>query len=124
MAENDYKVPGTSFVIEKGTRVVIPADAIHHDPDIYPEPDKFDPERFVPDEIKKRHAMTWLPFGEGPRNCIGQRFGKMETKIGLITLLRNFKFSVCERTSIPIDIDKTHFMVGSKGGIYLKVERL
>ncbi|KAL5291884.1 hypothetical protein ACFFRR_010952 [Megaselia abdita] len=124
IAQKDYKVPGTNFVLEKGSRVMIPTDAIHYDPDIYPDPQKFDPERFDPEEIKKRHPMAWLPFGEGPRNCIGLRFGKMQTKIGLITLLRNFEFSKCEKTAIPIEIDKGNFLVGSKGGIYLKVKKL
>lgn len=124
VALNDYKVPNTNFVIEKGTRVMIPADAIHHDSSIYPEPETFNPERFNLNEIKKRHPLTWLPFGGGPRNCIGMRFGKMQVKVGIITLIRNFKFSTCSKTSIPIQIDKTNMLVNPLGGVYLKVEEI
>lgn len=108
-------IHGTNFVIEKGTRILIPADAIHYDPDIYPEPDKFDPE-----EINKRHPLTFLPFGEGPRNFIGLWFGEMQATYKL--MLRNFMFSVCEKTTI--EIDTTKFLLGSKGGIYLKVNKM
>lgn len=124
IALKDYKVPGTDLLIEKGTRVMIPVDAIHYDSNIYPDPEMFNPERFNYDEISKRHPMAWLPFGEGPRNCIALRFGKMQTKIGLISLLRNFRFEVCEKTVVPIEIDKTHVLMASLGGIYLKVSKL
>lgn len=67
LAKNDYKVPGTEHIIEKGTIVVIPAFAIQRDPQYYPEPEKFDPKRFSNEELHKRDAMTWLPFGDGPR---------------------------------------------------------
>lgn len=67
-AKNDYRLPGTDVVIERGTKVVIPVRAIHLDPEYYPNPDKFDPERFSSDEKKKRNIMTWLAFGDGPRN--------------------------------------------------------
>lgn len=124
MTLNDYQIPGTNHVIEKGTRMTIPVDAIHYDPEIYPDPEKFDPERYNPEEIKTRHPMTWLPFGEGPRNCIGLRFGKMQVKIGLIYLLKSYSFSVCDKTVIPVQIDIKQFLVSSLGGIFLKVQKL
>jgi len=62
---------GTSFTIPKNQRIWIPVYAIHRDPDIYPEPDVFDPERFDEKVARKRNAMFYLPFGDGPRNCIG-----------------------------------------------------
>lgn len=64
-AQNDYKVPGTDHVIEKGTSVFVPVFSIQRDPEYFPEPDKFNPDRFESDAVKERNLMTWLPFGEG-----------------------------------------------------------
>lgn len=71
MAAKDYKIPGTDLVLEKDTITFIPVIGIHYDPDIYPEPEKFDPERFTEENKKQRHPMAHLPFGDGPRNCLG-----------------------------------------------------
>lgn len=66
-ATEDYWVKDAKNrqIIPKGTTVVIPVYAIQHDPQIYPEPDRFDPDRFLPDEENKRHPYAFLPFGEG-----------------------------------------------------------
>lgn len=121
---NDYLIPNTSSIIEKGTMVIIPIDAIHYDPDIYPNPTRFDPKRFSPTEVEKRPSICWLPFGDGPRNCIGLRFGEMQVRIGLAMLLKNFRFSPSKDTKIPLEIDIKNFILASKGEIVLKVERL
>jgi len=70
-ATKDYQIPGESFVIKKGQKLIIPSNSIHHDPKYYPNPDIFDPERFSPEEIAKRPNGTDLSFGDGPRICIG-----------------------------------------------------
>lgn len=67
-AKNNYLVPGTDILIEKDVAVLIPAFAIQYDSEYYPNPEKFDPERFESEEKSKRNPMTWLPFGDGPRN--------------------------------------------------------
>lgn len=93
----DYPVEGTSFVIKKGQMVYIPAYTIQNDPEIYTNPSVYDPDRFTPEEQAKRSPYAYLPFGQGPRNCIGLRFGIMQAKIGLAMLLNNFKFEPCSR---------------------------
>lgn len=68
ITQSAYKIPGTEIVLDRGVSAVVPVHAIQNDPEYFPEPDKFNPERFSPEEIKKRNPMTFLPFGEGPRS--------------------------------------------------------
>ncbi len=68
----DYKVPGSDYVIKKDTHIAVPVYAIHHDPEHYPNPEKFDPQRFNAVNKAKRNPYSYMPFGQGPRNCIGK----------------------------------------------------
>ncbi|KAH8290778.1 hypothetical protein KR054_005865 [Drosophila jambulina] len=121
----DFVVPDNpKYVIKKGMPILIPAGAMHRDERLYPNPDTFNPDNFSPERVKERDSIEWLPFGEGPRNCIGMRFGQMQTRIGLAFLLKDFKFSVCEKTTIPMTYSKKHFLISSDTGIFLKVERV
>lgn len=70
-AQSDYTLAGTNITLHKGETVIVSAYGIHRDPKHYPNPLKFDPERFTPENVGKRHACAYLPFGAGPRNCIG-----------------------------------------------------
>lgn len=121
MANTDYRIPDSNIVIEKGTMVLIPVYGIHYDEEFYPEPEKFDPNRFSHEEQKKRDPMTFLGFGEGPRNCIGLRFGMMQVRIGLITLLNSFEFSIGEKTKPPkFNLKATTLM--NEGKMWLKMK--
>lgn len=121
----DYVVPGhPKYVIEKGTMCLIPVLGIHHDPDLYPNPEEFDPERFTPEMVKQRNSVEWLPFGDGPRNCIGARFGQMQSRLGLATLIQNFRFTVCSKTEIPITLDPKSVTYTPKNSICLKLEAI
>ncbi|CAI2356023.1 unnamed protein product [Caenorhabditis sp. 36 PRJEB53466] len=79
--------------------VKVPADAnvsisplvLHSNPDVFPNPDKFDPDRFLPEEIAKRHTYDYIPFSAGLRNCIGQKFSQLNEKVMLIHLLKNYR---------------------------------
>lgn len=68
----DYKIPELGIKIEKGTAVNIPILGIQNDPDYFPNPEVFRPERFIGEEKAKRDNFLHLPFGEGPRICIGK----------------------------------------------------
>ena len=72
IAENDYNFPGTNLTIKKGTPVILPMKSMHMDPKYFPNPEKFDPERFSEENKKTIQPYTYFPFGEGPRNCIGK----------------------------------------------------
>lgn len=68
----DYPIPDSDIVLEKGTNTMIPVVGLHYDPDYYPEPSKFDPERFSEEAKQKIPQCAYIPFGDGPRNCIGR----------------------------------------------------
>lgn len=121
IADKDYKIPGTNHIIAKGKVVAVPVLGIHHDPAFFPQPDHFDPDRFASDESRKRNSMAWLAFGDGPRSCIGLRFAMMQTRVGLITLLRHFEFAVSTKTSEPLEFVPTSVVLSPKNGIHLKL---
>lgn len=71
--EYKYQIPNSNVELPAGMRVIIPIYGLHHDPNYYPDPARFNPERFTEENKRARHPYTYLPFGEGPRNCIGTR---------------------------------------------------
>ena len=90
MAERDTKIK--DLEVPKGMIVAVPVYAIHHDPNIWPEPEKFNPYRFTPEEKAKHGPYDWMPFGAGPRNCIAMRFALLEVKVAAAYLLQKYKF--------------------------------
>ncbi|XP_039447473.1 probable cytochrome P450 9f2 [Culex pipiens pallens] len=90
---------GLKFDIEQGTMIWIPAQGLHMDPKHFPDPKRFDPERFNAENRRNIHPATYLPFGAGPRNCIGLRLGLMEIKALLYHLVLNF--SIIENSNTP-----------------------
>lgn len=119
-----YKVPNTNVVLEKDSIVAIPVLGIQRNPDIYPDPDRFDPDRFTKENIAQRHPYAWMPFGLGPRICIGLRFGMMQSRLGLATILNNFELSPSPKTPIPLQFDPECLLLSPKGGMHLKLERI
>lgn len=94
MQINGYDIP-------KGTILFVYIYMLHRDPDVFPNPETFDPSRFLPENSVGRHPFAFVPFSAGPRNCIGQRFAMSELKIVLAYLLRHFRFeSLDERDKI------------------------
>ncbi|KAI4468388.1 cytochrome p450 [Holotrichia oblita] len=120
----DYNVPNTTVTIEKGTKVYISTWAIHRDEEFYPDAETFIPERFTEENSKKRPGFTFLPFGEGPRICIGQRFGLMLTKTGIAMLLNRFKFHPIPDQKYNLDFEPSAVNITNKGTLKLIVEEI
>lgn len=90
------------FAIPAQTDILVAAWSIHHDPAIWPDPDSFQPERFLGRSSHDRYA--WLPFGAGPRACIGQHFAMMEAVAALALLTRSFELESLTRADrVPIN---------------------
>lgn len=86
------------ITIPKGAMVVIPYFYAMIDPRIFPDPEKFDPNRFSPDEKEKRDPMAFSPFGHGPRICLGMRLAYLELKQALVHILRRLKVGLNDKT--------------------------
>ncbi|XP_046385904.1 probable cytochrome P450 6a14 [Ischnura elegans] len=110
--------------IEEGMPVVIPVYGLHRDPIHYPDPEVFDPERFTEEGKKERHRFVHLPIGEGPRICIGIRFGLAQTKSAIATVLANYEVLPSERTNKPIKIDPNNFLFTSKDKLWVRFRHL
>ncbi|XP_011865154.1 PREDICTED: probable cytochrome P450 6a13 [Vollenhovia emeryi] len=110
--------------IPKGQKIWIPVFVLQHDPCVYPDPEVFDPERFNEEAVKNRHPMSFISFGDGPRNCIGSRFAICQSKLGLIKILRNYKFEPCEKTDIPYALNYETIIASPKNGIHLRIIKI
>lgn len=95
------------IVIPKGMIVGIPVWAIHHAEEFYPEPLSFQPERFLPENKAGILDSTFLPFGQGPRDCIGRKFAVLEIKYLLAAILPHYRFVRCSETSVPLEFVTT-----------------
>lgn len=84
------EVVTNGHVMPKGTVVWLCILSLHMNEEAFPEPARFDPERFSPQQARGRHPYAYLPFSGGPRGCLGQKFAMMEEKIILTNVLRRF----------------------------------
>ncbi|KAF5289037.1 hypothetical protein FQA39_LY03916 [Lamprigera yunnana] len=112
-----------SLLIEKGTALIIPVAGIHHDPTYFPNPEKFDPERFSEENKSNFEPSAYLPFGLGPRICIASRFALMESKILILHLFSEFNIVPISKTEIPVTLKKLIFNLTSRKGFWLGLKR-
>ncbi|XP_045535829.1 cytochrome P450 9e2 [Papilio machaon] len=110
------------YIIRKGETVQIPIWAFHRDPKYFPDPEKFDPDRFSEENKHKIDPFSYMPFGVGPRNCIGSRFALCELKVALYQLLQHIEVSTCARTPVPARLQPDSFQVRLAGGHWLRLK--
>lgn len=84
------RIPNLNTTLDEGVRILIPVYALHHDPQYFDNPEEFRPERFSPEEFSNIIKYSYLPFGEGPRACIGERLALMQSLAGLAAILSRF----------------------------------
>ena len=115
-------LPNTKpFVVQPGMAVWIPAHAIQRDPDYFEEPEKFNPDRFLSGGSANIKS-TFLSFGIGPRQCIGNRFAILEAKVILFHLLARCNLKICSKTSVPLKMSKISFGLAAADGYWIEIE--
>ncbi|KAK1131302.1 hypothetical protein K0M31_017589 [Melipona bicolor] len=115
---------GLTYRIKPGMEVNISIFGLHTDPRYWVNPDVFDPERFNDERKQTIEKMTFLPFGEGPRICVGMRMALLQMKACLATLLSNYKLELSPRTQLPLKISPHYFMSEPVGGNWVYISKL
>ncbi|XP_053683474.1 cytochrome P450 9e2-like [Sabethes cyaneus] len=120
----DYQVDDRelNFVIDKGTSILIPIHALHRDARYFPDPEKFDPERFSEANKANINLGAYIPFGTGPRNCIGSRFALMEVKAIVYHMLLQFSFVRTENTPVPMSLLRGLAAMGSERDVMIALK--
>ncbi|XP_073817820.1 probable cytochrome P450 9f2 [Musca autumnalis] len=117
----ESKETGERIEIKKGEKVRINMCGIQRDPKYYENPNVFDPERFNVENKTNKDSATYMPFGLGPRNCIGNRFALLEITTFLYYLLRDYHLEPCSKSCIPLVLDPSTFQLLPKGGFWLRI---
>ncbi|NXU73276.1 CP3A9 protein, partial [Oreotrochilus melanogaster] len=119
--KRDVEINGVT--IPKGMIVMIPAYTLHRSPEYWPNPEEFRPERFSKENKESIDPYTYLPFGAGPRNCIGMRFALLTLKVAIAILLQHFTFQTCKETPIPLKLSSKGLLTPEKPIILKLVPR-
>ena len=98
--ESDQVQP--ALRIPPGSNISISMYMTHRNPNLWNDPERFDPERFAPAAVAQRHRFAYLPFGGGPRICIGNRFAMMEATLILAALAQRFTFAATPETRLEL----------------------
>nr|QZM07472.1 cytochrome P450 monooxygenase CYP9EK3 [Lasioderma serricorne] len=111
------------YWIKKGELVIIPNIGLHYDPQYFPNPDQFDPDRFSDENKKNIVPGSYIPFGSGPRNCIGSRFALLEIKVLFLHILSKFDLVFTEKTKLPLKLISVGFTMKPDGGFQLGLKK-
>ena len=113
---------GNDHIIPAGATIYMPVYTLHRDPRHFPDPEKFDPERFSPQNCVGRHPYAYIPFGIGRRMCVGHVFAIMEAKTILSTVLRRYRITEIEGGIKGLEESlKMSFLMSPANGIRVKL---
>lgn len=121
-ALNDFEYGGVTY--KAGTCAMVPALQIHMDARYWPEPEKFDPDRFLPENVATRPTMAYQPFGDGPRNCVGRRLSLLELRYTMARVVEKFRMTLGESQKGRLDMKFFAMVSSPANGPYIKFERL
>ena len=93
------------YFVPAGTEIYVTPYFIQRHPDLWEEPDRFNPDRFGPDNARRRHRLATIPFSTGPRNCIGEHFARMEMQIHLMTIAKSLRLRYIPSRPIELEAD-------------------
>ncbi|KAF5889820.1 cytochrome P450 3A30-like [Clarias magur] len=94
-------------VIPKDSVVMVPIYALHRDPEYWPDPEAFKPERFTKENKENLEQYAYMPFGVGPRNCIGMRFALVAMKLAIVEILQRFDVGLSAETKVPLELNNS-----------------
>jgi cytochrome P450 len=114
----DHEVDG--YTIPTGSIVAVNPYVMHHDPRFYPDPFRFDPDRWTDKERGKRPKYAYFPFGGGPRQCIGSGFALMEAQLALATVAQRYRLELVPGQRIALDPKIT---LRPRGGLLMSLRR-
>ncbi|XP_018378336.1 PREDICTED: probable cytochrome P450 6a14 [Trachymyrmex cornetzi] len=123
----EFELKGSDGVVcrvQPGMEILIPLQALHTDPQYWENTEKYDPERFNSDRKHNIEKFTFLPFGEGPRICVGMRMAQLQIKAGLAMILRKYRMELSPRTQIPLKIIIGTFLPTPEGGLWVYFRQL
>lgn len=117
----EFKLPGTDITLPRGTHICIPTFAMYKDSKYFPEPNRFNPDRFFD---TKNQLRILLPFGDGPRQCLAKCYALLEIKCVISHLILKFKFLPCLKTEIPLTYIPDKLFISPVNGIWMRFETL
>lgn len=108
--------------IPAGVNVMAPSWHVQRDPDLWPEPSKFIPDRFL-EEQPDRHPVSYMPFGLGPKMCLGKRLALLELKVSLFKVLTNYRIAMSQDAKLPIKAIVPDLLIRPEGPIMLTLQK-
>ncbi|XP_075726163.1 cytochrome P450 3A8 [Rhipicephalus microplus] len=121
-AINDFEYNGVKY--KAGTSIMAPTFNIHMDPRYWPEPHKFDPERFLDENVASRACIAYQPFGAGPRNCVGERLAILAITYTVARVLQKYRLTLGESQKKNLELHFYAGMSAPQNGPYIKFQRI